>query len=153
LPQATILPHTVQAFHGPKNYFDVVLSVASINHLDEKSCIALLNSPDAVSEYQNIFRNIAGMMKPGGRLIIMDAARHNVFGDLGMRSPLTPNIEWFKHQQPEFWASLLGGCGFGNPHITWASGKLLRYARLTSIPKALSYLGQSVFRLEMTRVA
>jgi SAM-dependent methyltransferase len=153
LPQATILPHTVQAFHGPKNHFDVVLSVASINHLDEKSCIALLDSPDAVSEYQNIFRNIAAMMKPGGRLIIMDAARHNVFGDLGMRSPLTPNIEWFKHQQPEFWARLLGGCGFGNPHITWASGKLLRYARLTSIPKALSYLGQSVFRLEMTRVA
>lgn len=153
LPQATILPLTVQGFHGPKNYFDVVLSVASINHLDEKSCIALLDSPAAVREYQNIFRNIAAMMKLGGKLIITDAARHNVFGDLGMRNPLTPNIEWFKHQQPEFWAKLLSGSGFGNPDITWASGKLLRYARFTSIPKTLSYFGQSVFRLEMTRVA
>lgn len=153
LPQATILPLTVQGFQGPKNYFDVVLSVASINHLNEKSCIALLDSPDAVREYQNIFRNIAAMMRPGGKLIIVDAARHNLFGDLGIRNPLTPNIEWFKHQQPEFWAKLLSGCGFGDPNITWASGKLLRYARLTSIPKALSYFGQSVFRLEMTRVA
>jgi SAM-dependent methyltransferase len=144
---------TVQGFQGPKNYFDVVLSLASINHLDEKSCITLLDSADAVREYQEIFRNIAAMMKPGGKLIIMDAARHNLFGDLGIRNPLTPNIEWFKHQQPEFWAKLLSGCGFGDPNITWASGKLLRYARLTSIPKTLSYFGQSVFRLEMTRIA
>src|ERR1700686_4076609 len=37
LRQARILPVTVQGFDSPKNYFDVVLSVASINHLDEKS--------------------------------------------------------------------------------------------------------------------
>ena len=153
LPQATILPLTVQGFDGPKNYFDVVLSVASINHLDEKSCIALLDSPEAVRQYQNIFRNIAAMMKPGGKLIIMDAARRNIFGDLGMRNPISPNIEWFKHQQPEFWVELLSGCGLGNPDITWASGKLLRYARITSLPKAFSYFGQSIFRLELTRIS
>ena len=153
LPQAKVLPLTVQDFDGPHNYFDVVLSVASINHLDEKSCVALGGSPAAVREYQNIFRNIAAMMKPGGKLIIMDAARNNAFGDLGLRNPLTPNIEWFKHQQPEFWADLLNGSGFGAPRITWASGKLLRYARISSLPKVLSYLGQSVFRLEMTRIA
>lgn len=153
LPNAKILPLTVQGYDGPKNYFDVVLSVASINHLDEKSCVALLDSPAAVREYQKIFRNIAAMMKPGGKLIIMDAARHNVFGDLGMRNPLSPNIEWFKHQQPEFWARLLTACGFGNPRITWTSGKLLRYAGITSLPKAASYFGQSLFRLELTRIS
>jgi SAM-dependent methyltransferase len=151
LPQARILPLTVQQFDGPKNCFDVVLSVASINHLDEKSCVALGQSAAAVREYQNIFRNIAGMMKPGGKLIIMDAARHNFFGDLGMRNPLSPNIEWFKHQQPEFWARLLSEAGFCHPRIRWASGKLLRYARISTLPKAMSYLGQSIFRLEMTR--
>jgi SAM-dependent methyltransferase len=153
LPQATILPLTVQAFDGPKNYFDVVLSVASINHLDEKSCIALRESPAAVREYREIFRNIANMLRPGGKLIIMDAARHNFFGDLGIRNPMSPNIEWFKHQQPEFWVELLSACGFGHPDITWSSGKLLRYARITSLPKALSYFGQSIFRLELTRIS
>lgn len=153
LPQARILPVTVQDFDSPKNYFDVVLSVASINHLDEKSCVALGESSAAVHEYQNIFRNIAAMMKPGGKLIIMDAARHNLFGDLGMRNPMSPNIEWFKHQQPAYWTRLLRECGFGHPDIRWASGKLLRYARVTTLPKALSYLGQSIFRLELTRVS
>jgi SAM-dependent methyltransferase len=143
----------VQGFDGPKNYFDVVLSVASINHLDEKSCIARGESPAAVRQYQYIFRNIATMMKPGGKLIIMDAARRNIFGDLGMRNPISPNIEWFKHQQPESWVEILSSCGFGNPDITWASGKLLRYARITSLPKAFSYFGQSIFRLELTRIS
>jgi len=153
LPQARILPTTVQEFDCPGNYFDVVLSVASINHLEEKSCVALGKSEAAKKEYQKIFRNIARMMKPGGKLIIMDAARHNFFGDLGLRNPLSPNIEWFKHQQPEYWAGLLGDCGFSNARIRWSSGKLLRYAGITTLPKALSYFGQSIFRLELTRMA
>ncbi len=153
LPQAKILPVTVQSFDNGKDHFDVVLSVASINHLDEKSCVALGDSPEAVRKYKEIFRNIAAMMKPGGRLIIVDAARRNVFGDLGMRNPMSPNIEWFKHQQPEYWADLLSDCGFAAPAIRWTSGRLLRYAGISSIPKALSYFGQSVFRLEMTRIS
>jgi SAM-dependent methyltransferase len=153
LPQARILPATVQEFDCPGNYFDVVLSVASINHLDEKSCVALGQSDAAKKEYQNIFRNIARMMKSGGKLIIIDAARHNFFGDLGLRNPMSPSIEWFKHRQPEYWAELLGECGFGKARIHWSSGKLLRYAGITTLPKALSYFGQSIFRLEMTRIA
>ena len=153
LPQARILPATVQEFDSPGNYFDVVLSVASINHLDEKSCVALGKSEAAKKEYQKIFRNIARMMKPGGKLIIMDAARHNFFGDLGLRNPMSPNIEWFKHQQPEYWAALLGECGFGNARIRWSTGKLLRYAGIATLPKAFSYFGQSIFRLELTRTA
>jgi cyclopropane fatty-acyl-phospholipid synthase-like methyltransferase len=153
LPQARILPVTVQEFDSPGNYFDVVLSVASINHLDEKSCVALGQSEAAEKEYQKIFRNIARMMKPGGKLIIIDAARHNFFGDLRLRNPMSPNIEWFKHRQPEYWAELLGECGFAEAHIRWSSGKLLRYAGITTLPKALSYFGQSIFRLEMTRLA
>ena len=115
LPQAKILPLTVQQYTGVENHFDIVLSVASINHLDEKACVKLQDSPDAVRTYENIFRGIARMMKLGGKLIITDAARHNVFGDLGIRNPLTPNIEWFKHQQPQYWVELLKQSGFGEP--------------------------------------
>jgi SAM-dependent methyltransferase len=153
LPQARILPNTVQDFECPANYFDVVLSVASINHLDEKSCVALGKSEAAKKEYQAIFRNIARMMKPAGRLIIIDAARHNFFGDLGLRNPMSPNIEWFKHRQPAYWAELLGECGFGKADIRWSSGKLLRYAGVRALPRALSYFGQSIFRLEMRRTS
>jgi len=109
LPQARILPDTVQEFDCPANYFDVVLSVASINHLDEKSCIELGRSAAAEEAYRKIFRDIARKMKPGGKLIIMDAGQRNFFGDLGVRNPMSPNIEWFKHRQPEYWARLLAG--------------------------------------------
>lgn len=153
LPQAAILPNTVQDYAAPGNHFDIVLSVASINHLDEKSCVELRTSPAAVESYREIFRKIAEMMKPGGKLIIVDAARRNLFGDLGVRNPITPNIEWFKHQQPEYWAGLLSKCGFRDAKIRWTSGKLLRYAGVMRIPKPLAYFGQSVFRLEMTRSA
>ena len=75
LPQARILPDTVQKFDCPSNYFDVVLSVASINHLDEKSCVALGKSEAAENEYRKIFRDIARMMKPGGKPISMEQSR------------------------------------------------------------------------------
>jgi len=152
LPQARILPQTVQEFDCPDSYFDLVLSVASINHLDEKSCVLLGKSEAAALEYKKIFRNIARMMKPGGKLVVIDAARHNFFGDLGLRNPMSPNIEWFKHRQPGYWSSLLDDCGFGNARIDWHAGKLLRHAGLRTLPKALSYFGQSIFRLELTRV-
>ena len=151
LPHARILPITVQAYDGPKNYFDVVLSVASINHLDEANCVKLNESSAAVDEYRSVFRKIASMMSPGGRLIIMDAGRRNLFADLGVRNPMEPSIQWFKHQQPEFWASLLGECGFTGPHIRWNSGRMLRYLGVDTLPWLLSYCGESVFRLELKR--
>jgi 2-polyprenyl-3-methyl-5-hydroxy-6-metoxy-1,4-benzoquinol methylase len=151
LPQAQILPYTLQAYQGLERSFDVVLSMASINHLDEKNCIKLRETPEAAKAYEEIFRHVARMMKPGGKLIISDAARRNLFGDLGFRNPLSPNIEWFKHQQPEVWADLLAKAGFTEPRIAWAGGRLLGYLGIARIPKALSYLLQSVFVLEMTR--
>jgi len=90
-------------------------------------------------------------MKPGAKLIIMDAGRRNFFGDLGMRNTMSPNIEWFKHRQPEYWAQLLADSGFEQPQIRWSSGKLLRYVGIGTLPQALSYFGQSIFRLELTR--
>lgn len=152
LSQARISPLTIQNYDATPNSFDIVLSVASVNHLDEKNCIRLRESPLAVQAYERIFRRIARIMKPGGKLIIVDAARNNAFGDLGLRNPMTPCIEWFKHQQPEFWAGLLHDCGFGQTNIRWVSGRLLRHMGIRAVPKFLAYFGQSVFRLEMTRV-
>lgn len=152
LGQARILPATLQEFEAADNSFDIVLSVASINHLDEKSCIRLLESRLAVEAYEKIFRRVARMMKPGGTLIVMDGGRRNLLGDLGFRNPLSPNIQWFKHQQPEVWAAILENCGFGQASIRWASGRLLRHLRIITLPKSLAYFGQSIFRLEMVRV-
>jgi cyclopropane fatty-acyl-phospholipid synthase-like methyltransferase len=150
--RAQILPATVQEFDTPGDSFDLVLSVASINHLDEKSCVKLHESPLAVQAYEKIFRRIARMMKRGGTLIVMDAGRRNFFADLGLTNPMSPNIEWFKHRQPRYWSQLLENCGFGDASIRWSAGRLPRYLRIYCLPQALAYFGQSIFRLQMTRV-
>jgi SAM-dependent methyltransferase len=152
LSQAAISPLTIQDYDAAPNSFDIILSVASINHLDEKNCIRLRESPLAVQAYERILRRVARIMKPGGKLIIVDAARRNFFGDLGLRNPMTPCIEWFKHQQPEYWATLLRDCGFGHADIRWLSGRFLRLMGVRALPKFIAYFGQSVFRLEMTRI-
>ena len=152
LPQAKIAYCKVQEYNAPDSTFDLVLSVGSVNLLDEKSCIRLRESPLAVMSYERIFRRVARMMKPGGKLIIMDAAQRNFFGDLSLRNPVAPCTEWFKHQQPEYWSDLLGNCGFGRAKIRWTSGTHLRDLYIPYIPKWVAYFGHSNFRLEMTRV-
>ena len=152
LPQAKIAPCSFQEYAAADKKFDIVLSLASINQLDEKSCIRLRDSRQAARTYEGIFRRVARMMKPGGTLIIVDAGRRNFFNDLGLRNPMLPCVEWFKHQQPEDWVWLLQNCGFVRPDIAWTSGGWLRKLRIFRIPKALAYFGLSMFRLEMTRV-
>jgi SAM-dependent methyltransferase len=152
LPQAKISPSTFQEYTAPDRKFDIVLSLASVNQLDEKSCIRLCESRRAVRAYEGIFRRVARMMKPGGKLIIVDAGRRNFFGDLGLRNPILPCVEWFKHQQPEDWAWLLQNCGFGLPVTTWITGVWLRRLGVFRLPKRLAYFGPSMFRLEVTRL-
>jgi SAM-dependent methyltransferase len=150
-PPGKISPCTFENYTPADRTFDIVLSMASINQLDEKSCIRLLESRQAVRAYEGIFRRVARMMKPGGKLIIVDAGRRNVFDDLGLRNPMLPGVEWFKHQQPEDWVSLLQNCGFGLPVVAWITGAWLRQLGIFRLPRALAYFGHSMFRLEMTR--
>lgn len=147
-----MFPKRIQDFECEENIFDIVLSHGSINHLDENSCIHLLESSKARQAYLEIFRKVNRCMKNGGRLIIVEASNRNYFGDKGIRNPFAKTIEWNKHQTPEIWAELLSQCGFRKQKITWNSGTKLRYFRVYSINKKLSYFGRSSFRLEMTAV-
>lgn len=152
LSQAKTSPCPFHEYVAADRTFDIVLSMASINQLDEMSCIRLLESRQAVRAYEGIFRRVARMMKLGGKLIIVDAGRRNFFDDLGLRNPMLPCVEWFKHQQPEDWAWLLQNCGFGLPVIAWTTGACLRKLGIFCLPKGLAYFGHSMFRLEMTRI-
>jgi len=151
LKRAEILPLRLQDYTCPKGYFDMVLSVASINHLDEKQCVNLGRDPHARVVYREIFEQVADMLKPGGSLIIVDCSNRNLFGDRGIRNPFVPTIEWHKHREPSYWEELLAESGFTNARIDWLSGRWLRHLRIFRIRRELAYLGASMFRLEMTR--
>ncbi len=145
---------TIQSYEPGELRFDVALSAASINHWDEPACVDAHRSPEARATYVAVLRRLYDMMNPGADLIVSDAARRNLFGDLGLRNPLAPTIEWHKHQSPHFWASLCAEAGFARPSVSWTTYNTLGRlgARIMNNPLA-AYLTLSTFRYAMVRPA
>ena len=110
---------TLQAFDGRGAPFDVAVLEASINHLDEDAVISMLESEASRARYREIIGKMASLLRPGATIVISDCARHNFFGDLGLRNPLVPSIDWKKHQQPKTWIKLLETCGFSSATVHW----------------------------------
>ena len=102
--------------------------------------------------YLEIFTKLAELAKPGATLIVADAARRNLFGDLGIPHPIARSIEREKHQSPKLWASLLEQVGFANPRIIeTAFNTLRRPGQLLLGNRVAAYLLMSGFVLRMTR--
>jgi SAM-dependent methyltransferase len=143
---------TLQSFDAEGRSFDVLVSIASINHLDEEACIRLQEDEDARRTYRRTFAKLADLARPGAALVIADCARRNAFGDLGIKNPIVPMIEWHKHQSPKFWAGLLEQVGFRRPRIRWSSFNTLRRpGRALLGNQAAAYLLASEFCLTMER--
>lgn len=149
LEDIEVLPTRLEEYRPSAVKFDIVLSFASINHLDEKSCIDLRRSATAHSRYVDLFSHVRQLMPEYGTLLIADASNRSFYSDLHLRNPFNPHIEWFKHQPPECWAQLLSECGFTNPRISWLFGPLFAHLGIGTVPRAMSYFHASAFRLEM----
>jgi len=148
-----LLLDTIQEYDPGDTRFDIILSHASINHLNEDACIRLHRDPAARETYLEIFRKIASMCNPGAWLIACDVSRLNFFGKIGVRNPMAPVIEWHKHQPPSLWAELLAEAGFGGAEITWGNRRRRNAffrALLNNAP--VDYFQTSHFCLRMRRV-
>lgn len=135
--------------------YDVIILHDAINHLDEGSYTKLHEDPAAFAEYVGLFRKIAARHSTGGDLVIADCARRNFFGDLGMRAPFAPSINWKLHQDPRLVAKVLEAAGYSDVRWKWTplkrAGLLGRIAaRLGRVP---SYFLQSHFVLFARRSA
>ena len=144
-------PLTLQAFE-PDEAYDVVLMHASINHLDEQACSRLHNCPQARRTYTRILGRIWEICSPGAAVIIVDASRHNIAPQLGIRNPWASTIEWTKHQQPRVWAQALSWSGFRPDTVHWLAptrlGPLGEHLMGNSLA---AWLTTSLFRLRATR--
>lgn len=120
-------PIPLQEFDPDGDKFDIIILHDSVNHLDETACERLhLNDEAAIDTYTAIFRRLYDMAENGAKLIVTDAARHNLFPMIGLRNPMCPSIVWHGHQQPSSWAKLLSHAGFQNPKIKWKTPNRLR---------------------------
>jgi hypothetical protein len=149
---ATLEPITLQAFESHGKMFDIILLHNSINHLDEAACINLLKDDSSKTIYREIFLKIDSLSNKGAKLILCDCSKYNFFAFLGIRNPISPSIEWHKHQAPEVWAGLLGDVGFVNPKIRWSSfNRLRRWGKVVISNKLVAYFLSSHFCLTMDK--
>ena len=145
-------PVTFQAFEPTGKRFDIILLHNSINHLDETACIDLLNSEESKAIYLSMFSKLSSVASSRAKLIVSDCSRYNFFALLGIKNPLAPTIEWYKHQVPEVWVNLLSQVGFVNPRVRWTSFNTLRsLGRVLLGNKLLSYFLRSHFCFTMEK--
>jgi SAM-dependent methyltransferase len=151
-PNVRLVRDTLQDYRRDGELFDVVLLHAAVNHLDEDACTRLHEDEAAREAYGEIFDKVAQLMKPGGTLIVVDAARRNFFGDLKLTNPVARTIEWHKHQSPQLWTKLLQRSGFVAPRVRWSTLNSLRAAgRLLLGNRVAAYFMASGFVLTMQR--
>ena len=142
---------TLQEYNTNQKY-DYILLYNSINHIDEEACISLKNNITSREKYLELFRRIFDITNDKGKVIICDCARSNFFGNLKVKNPLAPTIEWKKHQNPNTWIKLLKHSGFNNLKVTWPApnyfGKL---GKIFLSNKVTSFLMTSHFCIKVEK--
>ena len=151
LSNVTCLPETFQAYAGPPGAFDVVLAHNVVNHLDEDAVSVLHESEQAREVFRGLLRRMGELLRPGGVLVLADCARSNFFGRLGLRNPVSPTIEWHKHQNPELWIRILGEAGLGETALHWTYPRRLRMLGPLLDNRIASYLCDSHFVVHARR--
>ena len=110
---------TFQEYKAKEDFFDIVLSYKSINHLNETACANMTKSEDSWLIYKSYFERVYKLLRPGGYFIISDAGRVNFWNVLGLKSPFSPTIEWEKHQEPKVWKRMATSTGFDFCALTY----------------------------------
>jgi cyclopropane fatty-acyl-phospholipid synthase-like methyltransferase len=147
-----LLPTRLQDYDAGNGSFDILLLHASINHLDEDACIGLHCNREAQRSYQQLFHKLSSLARPSAKLIVVDCARRNLFGDLHLNNPFQPTIEWHKHQSPKLWARHLAQAGFNNRTTRWHSFNTFRsLGRLVLGNRIAAYCLTSSFCLTMEK--
>lgn len=120
-PDAVRLARETLEEHGSSGY-DVAIMHNSVNHIDEAGTAALPDDEAARGRFVAYFRRLAGVLAPTGILVLSDSSRRNLFGDLRLRNPFAPQLEWRIHQPPKVWERLMGEAGFAIVRRAWTSG-------------------------------
>tara|TARA_B100001059_G_scaffold102681_1_gene102424 strand:+ start:4929 stop:5654 length:726 start_codon:yes stop_codon:yes gene_type:complete len=125
---------TLQEFKTNEK-FGIIILHDSINHLDESLFENIHKSEKDYKDYQKIIDKIISLLSPNGQILVTDCSRRNFWGDLGLKSPFAPSIEWNLHQSPKLIQSFFKNDKFSFI-LRWSPFK-----RLGSLGKIISFLG------------
>jgi len=120
-----LVSHDFNTWDPDGEKFDIIMSVASINHLYEVPFNAS-SHPETNSRYTEITTKMHSLLNPGGMAIITDACRYGFFffaKSVGIHRPWNwnkkTNINWRVHQNPGVWRSLFLQGGFQHVDIDY----------------------------------
>lgn len=147
-------PSALQDFKNNGEKFDVILLFHSVNHLNEQACINLLKDEKSKTIYKEIFDKLFSLAEPFAKLIICDTSNHNFFQFIKIKNPISPSIEWEKHQEPRVWQKLLAESGFSAAKISWSSfSQLGLIGKILFANKIMAWFFRSHFCLKMEKGA
>lgn len=147
LRQVKLVKKTIQEYEAPPGHFDVVVSQNSLEHLDESASPRLGKDKAAARVYAEIFRKIHGSLKPGGVFIATNASQENFWPMIGLRNPISPQIEWHLHPAPRTWRKLMSATGFNQIETDWPVRHRLRHLGVLAANPAFAFFTESNFRL------
>jgi SAM-dependent methyltransferase len=154
--RVTLINLTVQdylkATGGEPVRFDIALMADSINHLDEEAVVGVHHDSGARKRFIDLLTAVGARIRIGGSLVILDCARSNFFGRLGITNPLAPSINWNIHQDPDVWCGVLEDSGFGIRSVEWSSPNVLGTpGQLTLGNRWAAWFLRSHFRIHAIR--
>lgn len=147
LRQVQLVKKTIQEYDAPPGYFDVVVSQNSLEHLDESASPRLGKDRAATQIYAEIFRKIHRTLKPGGVFIATNASQENFWPMIGIKNPISPQIEWHLHPPPRIWRRLMSAAGFIDIETDWPVRHRLRHFGVLTANPVFSFFTESNFRL------
>jgi SAM-dependent methyltransferase len=137
--------------YSPETPFDLVLLYNSINHIREVT-FDIRRDEAARKSQGKVVAKIAEVLKVNGWVTLCDASRRNLFGDLGLRSPLAPTIGWKSHQTLGAWRTLLTEQGFGDFSHNWYVPYIVPWAGFLLDNPVSNYLTFSHFVLRGRKI-
>jgi SAM-dependent methyltransferase len=140
-------PCTLQDFLPGAPELDVVMMYNVVNHIDEYATIHMHEDESLQQRYIELLAQLRSRMKPGGKVIISDSARSNLWPALGLRCPFEPAIEWEKHQDPPMWTRVFRAAGFELQASRWSP--IYPFGKL-STSTFVQYLTRSLFVITYT---
>lgn len=94
-----VLGQTIQEYHSNKK-FDVIIMHDSVNHLDESVFQKIQKDDTAFNTYKKLINKVLEFLSPQGTIIITDCSSNNFWGDLKLKNPFAPTIDWHLHHPP-----------------------------------------------------
>ena len=138
---------TIQEFET-KDKFDIIILHDSINHLNEQLFSEIHMNQEYFEKYQNLISKIVSLLKTEGSIVITDCGRSNFWGDLGLRNPFAPTIDWHLHQNPRLVLKLFSKYDF-DFNLRWSPFKDLELLENSFFGEKTSYFLQSHYNIQI----